>query len=132
MKQDAGVYVTESGDIINYNRKYYRLHYGECLHDGESWSVNVYYEQAVIITANDETSNNAIVKAIKASGIVNKYLQNNRFCVQDTDPDTHVEYWFADNREPIMIRLGLIDPEDVERELNASYFPRRMTQVFDA
>ena len=99
---------------------YYRLALADSWNDGDSWSVNQWYDQPYLIKISDNADSKAIIKAIKRT-CVNKYLKNNRFDIEWTDRQIYVSYYFDDNSEPLMIELRPVYEDRLQYEKDSHY-----------
>jgi hypothetical protein len=111
---------------------YYRVSASECWHDGESWCVNQWHEQAAIIAISDDATDASIIRALRRLGMIGKSIRGPFSIDGERGCDLYVERWYAGNREPLMLRLDHIDPERVEHECRSRYgFPGhcRMTET---
>lgn len=111
--------------------KYYRVNLAESLNDGESWSVNNWYEQPYIVEVNDNSDCRSIIKALKVGGLLKAGLQYDTFLIDWSydEGEIYIEKWYADNSEPLIMKLSLIDADDLDRQLNAHYGIRREPTV---
>ena len=115
--------------------KYYRLFASDCWYDGESWSANDIYEQAVIVAIHDEASDKSIIKSLKKAGILPRQLQYARTNIEgDHEYSLYVEYWYSRNREPIMLELRRFNESDLEHESACTYgmLEHRQTKLYIA
>ena len=111
-------------------KQFYRVHLAESWNDGESWSVNQYYEQPYVVCIDENSTANKIVKALKQGGLLNKYIHNTAFTLEgETGYAMYLERYYRHNTEPLIIMLTPIDKADVDRELSSTYGIQRKQTI---
>ena len=111
-------------------KKYFRVSIAESMYDGESWSVNQYYEQPYLVSITDDSDAKSIVKALKQGGLFIKSLKYTGWTLEgETDYDLYLERYYSDNRSPLILKLSPIH-NDLEYELNSHYVYRDLKQYY--
>ena len=103
--------------------RYYRLSIAESWRDSESWTINQYYEQPYVVMTTDNSDLKSILKSLKTAGLLKKSVKYQGFTIDWSydECDIYIERYYADNREPLIIKLNQIDENRLESELNSHY-----------
>jgi hypothetical protein len=111
--------------------KYYRVSIGDCLNDGYAWSVDQWYAQAYIVEINDDSTCKSVIRALKVGGLLKNKLHYDGFSIDwsSDEMEIYIERYYANNNEPLMLKLSIIDDSDLERELNSHYGIQRRATV---
>lgn len=113
--------------------KHYRIFASDCMYDGESWSANNIYEQAVILSIHKDATDQAIIKALKKARMLPNQLRNANIDIMgEEDYSLYIEYWYSKNREPILLEARRFEEKSLESESMSTYgfTEHRQTKIF--